>query len=105
MKLYRRQIEGFRRDFGGPRGPKDNASFDAPERTPPCYLSDDAQRAVDRMVSIMGEAGVDAKLIYAYRTTGGLFPSDDGPLTIEDQREWDSAVRGYRGNLLGTAIQ
>ena len=105
MKVYRRQIEAFHAKFGRHMGPEDPFFFDTTAEAPCFRSADEAQHAIDLLVQIMSEAGVDAEAIYAFRATGGLFPSDDAPLSIDDQGEWDAAICEYRDKLRTSQLQ
>ena len=105
MNLYRRQLELFRRKFGRQMRPEYPFFLDATAQTPRFRLADQAQQAIDLLVQILVEAGVDAEAIYAFRATGGLFPNDDSPFPIDDQAEWDAAIREYQEKLFFTQTQ
>jgi hypothetical protein len=47
----------------------------------------------------MGEAGVDAASIYAFKKTGGLFPTASLILLPEERVEWNAAVYEYNQKL------
>jgi len=74
--------------------------FDPPADTPQLRPPDDAKFALDVLVEMMAEAGLDAEVLYAVKRTGGLFPTAASVLAAEEQREWDAAVHEYRVRLL-----
>jgi hypothetical protein len=47
----------------------------------------------------MAEAGIDPRAIYAFKSTGGLFPDPTVPFSAAQQGEWNAAIRQYDDNL------
>jgi hypothetical protein len=76
-------------------GPDDPFFFDTAAETPQYRSAKDAEFAVNLLVEVMGEAGVDPAAIYAFKHTGGLFPTDNMPLTPEELDEWNRAMDEY----------
>jgi hypothetical protein len=100
MPAYLRQVEAFRQKFGREMGPQDPFFFDPRADTPQFRPPDDAKFALNVLVELMAEAGLDAEILYAVKRTGGLFPTAASVLTADEQREWDAAVHEYRARLL-----
>jgi len=105
LESYRRQTREFRDKFGGEVGPDDPFLFDPGSQTPQCGSVKDAELAVDLLVELMAEAGVDPSAIYAFKRTGGLFPTEQSPLTPEELAEWTIAVDEYFEQIQNTPIQ
>src|SRR5689334_7079304 len=66
-KIYRQQTDAFRRKFGREMGPEDPFFFDPDADTPQFRSPQDADLAIDLLAQLMGEAGVDAAAIYAFK--------------------------------------
>jgi hypothetical protein len=54
---------------------------------------------MDVLVELMAEAGIDPRAIYAFKSTGGLFPDPTVPFSAAQQGEWNAAIRQYDDNL------
>src|SRR5215472_16426189 len=74
--VYREQLSAFHRKFGREMGPDDPFFFDPDSDTPQFRSPNDAGHAISVIAEIMGRAGVDAAAIYAFKRTGGLFPTE-----------------------------
>ena len=105
MDAYRKQIRAFRRKFGREMRADDPFFFDPDQPTPQFRDPSEAQAAMELLMELMAEAGVEPEAIYAFNATGGLFPTDDEPFTEEQQAEWTAAVREYREKLARTRPQ
>ncbi|HTS26161.1 MAG TPA: hypothetical protein VMH81_09810 [Bryobacteraceae bacterium] len=103
--IYREQTAAFRRKFGREMGPDDPFFFDPDADTPQFRSPTDADYAIDFLARLMAEAGVDAAAIYAFKRTGGLFPSGAMPLDDRDLLEWNAAVYEYQKKLEETRNQ
>ena len=103
--IYRTQVEDFRRKFGREMGPDDPFFFDPEADTPQFRAPADAEIAIDLLARLMGEAGIDAAAIYAFKKTGGLFPSPELSLSAEERIEWNAAVYEYEERLAGSKAQ
>jgi hypothetical protein len=99
MDVYREQLARFRRKFGREMGPDDPFFFDPDADTPEFRCPSDAGFAIAAIAAIMGQAGVDASAIYAFKRTGGLFPTESRRLNYAEMVEWDAAVKEYRERL------
>jgi hypothetical protein len=97
--VYRDQLDAFRRKFGREMGPDDPFFFDPEADTPQFRTPRDAEYAIAAIAEMMGEAGVDGAAIYAFRRTGGLFPSATRRLSYDESLEWNAAVSEYREQL------
>ena len=98
-EIYRQQTEAFRRKFGREMGPEDPFFFDPDADTPQFRSPQDADVAIDLLARLMGEAGVDAASIYAFKKTGGLFPTASLALSPEERVEWNAAMQEYNQKL------
>jgi hypothetical protein len=105
IPLYREQMARFREKFGREMGPDDPFFFDPDADTPQFRGPDDAEYAIEFLARLMVEAGVDPAAIYAFKRTGGLFPSDTLPLDENDLQEWNAAVYEYDAKLDHTKKQ
>ena len=103
--VYREQTTAFRQKFGREMGPDDPFFFDPDADTPQFRGPQDAAYAIEFLSKLMAEAGVEAAAIYAFRRTGGLFPSDVMPLDALDLLEWNAAVYEYQEKLDHTRKQ
>jgi hypothetical protein len=99
IAVYREQTAAFRQKFGREMGPDDPFFFDPDAETPEFRGPEDAEYAIDFLSRLMAEAGVDAAAIYAFKRTGGLFPSSSMPLDANDLLEWNAAVYEYQERL------
>jgi hypothetical protein len=98
--VYRDQTATFRRKFGREMGPDDPFFFDPNAETPQFRASYEGWYAVDQIALIMGQAGVDSATVYAFRKTGGLFPTGDRPMTPNEIAQWTGAVNEYRRKVV-----
>ena len=98
MGVYRKQIEAFRRKFGREMRPDDPFFFDPNLPTPQFRSPEEAQQVLDLLVELMAEAGIDPETIYAFKTTGGLLPSETA-FTPDQESDWNAAVREYQEKL------
>jgi hypothetical protein len=105
ISIYREQTVAFRRKFGRDMGPDDPFFFDPQADTPQFREPEDADLAIDFLARLMAEAGVDAAAIYAFKRTGGLFPSAAMNLEPNDLLEWNAAVYEYQEKLDHTRKQ
>ena len=99
MEAYRKQVEAFRHKFGRDMGPDDPFFFDPNARTPEFRSPEETQCAMDLLVEFMVEAGIDPAAIYAFKSTGGLFPDDTAPFSPAQQSEWNAAIKEYEAKL------
>jgi len=67
--------------------------------------SQDVDRALNLLVEMMAEAGLDPAAIYAFKRTGGLFPTGKLPLTAEELAEWNQALAEYHQKFQESPIQ
>lgn len=105
IAVYREQTTAFRLKFGREMGPDDPFFFDPQADTPQFRGPEDAEFAIDFLARLMAEAGVDAAAIYAFKRTGGLFPSASMTLDASDLLEWNAAVYEYQERLGHTRKQ
>ena len=105
LEVYREQTRAFRRKFGREMGPDDPFFFDPDADTPQFRSPTDADYAIDLIASLMAQAGVDPAAIYAFKRTGGLFPSATMPLAPHDLIAWNAAIYEYREKLDQTRQQ
>src|SRR5438270_6498370 len=98
--VYREQTATFRRKFGREMGPNDPFFFDPDAETPQFRAPYYGWYAVDQIALIMGQAGVDSATVYAFRKTGGLFPTEDRPLTDDEMAQWTGAVNEYQRKVV-----
>jgi len=99
IDLYREQASAFREKFGREMGPEDPFFFDPDADTPQFRGPEDADWVLDFLARLMAETGIDAAAIYAFKRTGGLFPSATMPLNPQDLLEWNAAVYEYQEKL------
>jgi hypothetical protein len=99
------QTAAFREKFGRDMGPDDPFFFDPDADTPQFRGPEDAGYAIDFLARLMAEAGVEPAAIYAFKRTGGLFPSSTMPLDQNDLDEWNAAVYEYQQRLDQTRKQ
>jgi len=102
LEVYRTQVEAFRKKFGRDMGPDDPFFFDPDSETPQFRAPHEVDVALDLLAMLMGQAGVDAAAIYAFKKTGGLFPTPTAGLSAEEIAEWDRAVQEYNEKLRKT---
>ena len=102
LDIYRTQTEAFRKKFGRDMGPDDPFFFDPDADTPQFRRPGEVNAALDLLAMLMGQAGVDAAAIYAFKKTGGLFPTGAGAFTDEELIEWNAAVYEYNEKLRRT---
>jgi hypothetical protein len=102
LDAYRVQTEAFRKKFGREMGPDDPFFFDREADTPQFRSPGDINVAIDLLAMLMGQAGMDAAAIYAFKKTGGLFPTEAANLTPEEIVEWNAAVYEYNEKLRKT---
>jgi hypothetical protein len=105
IEAYRKQTRAFRAKFGREMRPDDPFFFDPDAATPQYRSAKDAEFALNMLVEVMGEAGVDPAAIYAFKRTGGLFPTEKMPLTAEELDEWTTAVDEYYEKFHRTSKQ
>jgi integrase len=87
------QREAFVKKFGREPGPGDPLLFD-PDSDTPRPLEYTAIR--DAMVGGMVRAGIDARLIHAFRRTGFLVTEQNlDRMSPRDLREWQAALDDY----------
>lgn len=102
LEVYRTQVEAFRKKFGRDMGPDDPFFFDPDADTPQFRAPHDVDVALDLLAMLMGQAGVDPAAIYAFKRTGGLFPTAAAGLSAEEIAEWERAVQEYHEKLRKT---
>jgi hypothetical protein len=95
LDVYREQLASFRSKFGREMGPDDPFFFDPEADTPQFRSPRDAAHAIDAIAEMMAQAGVDAAAIYAFKRTGGLFPTENRRLSYDEAEEWDLALGEY----------
>ena len=95
IEAYRKQTRAFRAKFGREMGPEDPFFFDPEAATPQFRDARDAEFALNVLAEMLGEAGVDHAAIYAFKRTGGLFPTTNLPLTQDELDEWNAALDEY----------
>jgi hypothetical protein len=99
MGVYNKKIQAFRRKFGREMRPDDPFFFDPEMPTPQFRNPEEAQQAIELLAELMADAGIDPEAIYAFKATGGLFPSEDAPFTGDQEADWNAAVGEYREKL------
>lgn len=99
LDVYRQQLSAFRKKFGRDMGPEDPFFFDPEADTPQFRAPTDAAYAIQMIAQLMAEAGVDAAAIYAFKRTGGLFPTESRALTLGEAAEWNVALNEYSEQL------
>jgi hypothetical protein len=99
LDVYREQLAAFRRKFGREMGPEDPFFFDPDADTPEFRDPSHAAHALSVIAAMMGQAGLDAAAIYAFKRTGGLFPTKTRRLSCDEELEWNAAVNEYRAQL------
>jgi hypothetical protein len=89
----RGQREAFVEKFGREPGPEDPLFFDPDCDTPRPLDHDKVQ---GEMVEAMVAAGIDPRLIYAFRRTGLLVTEENlDRLSSRDLRDWRAAIEEY----------
>jgi hypothetical protein len=101
---YRRQTEAFRAKFGREMGPDDPFFFDPELDYPQFRAADAADEAVDFLAHVMSEIGLDPSLIYAFKRTGGLFPTMP-EITADELAEWNAALNEYYWSVRAGGVQ
>ncbi len=99
LEVYRAQLRAFRKKFGREMGPDDPFFFDPDADTPRFRSPSDVHVALDLLAMLMADAGVDASAIYAFKRTGGLFPTEDSRFSPEELRQWSAALDEYHEKL------
>jgi hypothetical protein len=87
------QIEAFRRQARESR-----AGFG-------WVMAGDAESGLNLLAAMMGEAGVYPAAIYAFKRTGGLFPTGNMPLTPDELDVWNLALDEYYAKMRSTRKQ
>jgi hypothetical protein len=105
MDAYRKHIREFRRKFGREMGPDDPFFFDPNRPSPEFRNPEEAQFAIDLLAELMGDAGIHAETIYAFKATGGLYPSQNCGFSSDQEAEWNAAIREYHAKLHRAVIQ
>ncbi len=104
VELYRCQTEAFREKFGRDMGPDDPFFFDPSSEIPQFRGAADGELAVAFIAELMSQVGLDPSLIYAFKRTGGLFPTLPG-ITEDEMDEWNAALNEYYWTLRAGAVQ
>ena len=87
------QRDAFVKKFGREPGPGDPLFFDPDSDTPRPMVYTDIR---DAMVGAMARAGVDARLIHAFRRTGFMVTEQNlDRMSPQDLREWQAALDEY----------
>jgi hypothetical protein len=87
------QREAFVEKFGREPGPEDPRFFDPDSDAP---RPADHDRVQGAMVEAMVAAGIDPRLIFAFRRTGLIVTEESlERLSSRDLREWQAAVEEY----------
>jgi hypothetical protein len=105
IETYRKQTRAFKVKFGREMEADDPFFFDPDAATPRYRSAKDAEYALNWLVALMGEAGVDPAAIYAFKRTGGLFPTGNLPFTAEELDAWTTAVDEYYQKFDNTSKQ
>ena len=105
MDVYRKQLRAFRRKFGREMRPEDPFFFDPNLPTPQFRSPDAAREALELLVELMVEAGVNPDAIYAFKVTGGLFPLEDTLFTPDQEAEWNAAIQDYHQKIRRSGTQ
>ena len=105
IESYRKQTRAFRAKFGREMGPNDPFFFDPDAETPQFRSVKDADFSLNVLAEMLGEAGVDPAAIYAFKRTGGLFPTKKLPLTPDELVEWNAAIAEYNEKFQKTRKQ
>jgi len=75
------------------------SSSDPNADTPQYRSAQDAEFALNLLAEMMTEAGLDPAAVYAFKRTGGLFPTESLPLTDEELEEWAAAIDDYHERI------
>ncbi len=102
LEIYRTQLEAFRKKFGRDMGPEDPFFFDPDADSPQFRPPHEIDVAMDLLAMLMGQAGIDAAAIYAFKKTGGMFPIEKPGLSPDEISEWDAAIQEYNEKLRKT---
>ncbi len=102
LEIYRTQLEAFRKKFGRDMGPEDPFFFDPDADSPQFRPPHEIDVAMDLLAMLMGQAGIDAAAIYAFKKTGGMFPTEKPGLSPDEISEWDAAIQEYNEKLRKT---
>jgi integrase len=87
------QRDEFVKKFGREPGPGDPLFFDPDSDTPRPMVYTDIR---DAMVRAMVKAGIDAKLIHAFRRTGFMVTEQNRDrMSPQHLREWQAALDEY----------
>jgi hypothetical protein len=100
MPAYRKQAQASRANLGREMPLQYPFFCDSCGRPPESGPTGDAQIALNVMVELLAEAGLDAEVLYAVKRTGGLFPTAAHVLPAGERREWNTAIKEYRVLLL-----
>ena len=94
--MLKEQRAQFREKFGRDPEPDDPIFFN-PDVATPEPLTPAQDDALDQeIIEAMGDAGIDAAIIYAYRKTGRIMTEQNEYLLSDDDRqEWNAALEEY----------
>jgi hypothetical protein len=93
-EAFKEQEKRFVEKFGREPGPEDPIFFDPDADTPQPYPE---ERFTETIVKSMREAGVDERLINAYKKTGLLVTQDNLDLmTPEELEEFEEALKSEK---------
>jgi hypothetical protein len=101
---YKRQTEAFRAKFGRDMGPDDPFFFDPDTDYPQFRSAEHADVAIEFLAEVMARAGLDPALVFAFKRTGGLFPTLPN-LTEDEMAEWNSALNEFYWSLRASGVQ
>jgi hypothetical protein len=99
MEAYRKHVQAFRNKFGREMRPDDPFFFDPHAPAPELRSPEEVRFAMDFLVGLMVEVGIDPSAIYAFKSTGGLFPDAAAPFSPSQQSEWNAALQEYEDRL------
>ena len=99
IEAYRKQTQAFRAKFGREMRPDDPFFFDPNADTPQYRSAQDAEFALNLLAEMMTQAGLDPAAVYAFKRTGGLFPTANLPLTDEELEDWAAAIDEYHERM------
>ena len=105
LDVFRRQIDAFKEKFGREMGPDDPFFFDPDAETPTLLPPEQATLALDSIAEMMAQIGIDPAVIYAFKKTGGLLPTEIVALRPKDLAEWNAAMDEYYEKLHRSAKQ
>ena len=103
--LYARVGRTFCPKCGREMRPDDPFFFDPDLPTPQFRSPDAAREALELLVELMAEAGVNPEAIYAFKATGGLFPLEDTLFTPDQEAEWNAAIHEYHEKIQRSRTQ